>query len=100
LTDWVLGEKGHADEWRHVFRVGTADADLVWSAIAKAVLGASIVGGQGEGPTTSYGVLINLTINDRSAPVLTAWHYADEDAAPRLVTAYPKPYTRRNGDYG
>ena len=35
------------------------------------------------------GVEITLTINDRTAPVATAWHYEDEDAAPRLVTAYP-----------
>jgi hypothetical protein len=35
------------------------------------------------------GVEVTLTMNDRTAPVATAWHYADEDAAPRLVTAYP-----------
>jgi len=28
-------------------------------------------------------------LNDRTASVATAWHYADADAAPRLVTAYP-----------
>ena len=37
------------------------------------------------------GVEITLTINDRTAPVATAWHYADKDAEPRLVTAYPSP---------
>jgi hypothetical protein len=35
------------------------------------------------------GVDITLTINDRTSSVATAWHYPDEDAAPRLVTAYP-----------
>jgi len=35
------------------------------------------------------GIDVTLTINDRTAPVATAWHYADADAAPRLVTAYP-----------
>jgi len=35
------------------------------------------------------GVELTLTINDREAAVATAWHYPDEDAAPRLVTAYP-----------
>lgn len=54
----------------------------------------------GIGIAVSYGVLINVTINRRSAPVLTAWHYADKTAAPRLVTTYPKLYTRRNGNYG
>ena len=32
-----------------------------------------------------------LTINDRTAPIATSWHYTDEEAAPRLVTAYPAP---------
>jgi hypothetical protein len=29
---------------------------------------------------------------------MTAWHYAHKCAAPRLVTAYPKTYTRSNGN--
>ena len=24
-------------------------------------------------------------------PIATSWHYTDEEAAPRLVTAYPSP---------
>ena len=35
------------------------------------------------------GAEVTLTINDRTAPVATAWHYTDEDAAPRPVTAHP-----------
>jgi hypothetical protein len=35
------------------------------------------------------GVEVTLTINEGTAPVATAWHYAHENAAPRLVTAYP-----------
>lgn len=100
LTEWVLGRKGHAEEWRRVFHVGVGGEDLVWEAIARAVPGAPVSGLRGVGIAVSYGVLVTLTINGRRAPVLTVWHYADEGAPPRLVTAYPKLYTRRNGDYG
>jgi hypothetical protein len=37
------------------------------------------------------GVEVKVMINDRAATVATAWHYADDHAAPRLVTAYPSP---------
>jgi hypothetical protein len=100
LVDWILAEHGHANQWRRVFHVEAEDADQVWELIAEAVLTAPITALRGDGTRTSYGVLINVTVNDRFAPVLTAWHYEHEGAAPRLVTAYPKPYTRRNGDYG
>lgn len=100
LIDWILGEKGHAAEWKRVFRVEVEDAELIWESIAEAVLEARITGVRGQGAAISYSVLIELRINDRVAPVLTAWNYRDAEAAPRLVTAYPKPYTRRNGDYG
>jgi hypothetical protein len=100
LTEWVLGEKGHAEEWRRVFRVGAGDKGLIWESISKAVPRAPITGLRGVGIAASYGVLVTLTINSRLAPVLTVWHYADAGSAPRLVTAYPKLYTRRNGDYG
>jgi hypothetical protein len=45
----------------------------------------------------SCGVLLHLTLNTRHSDVMTAWHYANESAAPRLVTAYPTTYTRSNG---
>jgi hypothetical protein len=100
LVGWVLGEDGHADQWERVFHAGEEDASLIWELIAEAVLTAPITELRGGGIAASYGVLIELTIKRRFAPVLTAWHYAGEGAAPRLVTAYPKPYTRRNGSYG
>lgn len=100
LIDWILGEDGHASQWERVFHVGAQDAGLVWESIANAVLIAPITELRGDGIAASYGVLIDLAIKDRLAPVLTAWHYKDAGAAPRLVTAYPKAYTRRNGDYG
>lgn len=100
LIDWILAEDGHGDQWRRVFRIEVEDANQIWECIADAVLMTPITEFRGEGIGASYGVLTTLTINGRFAPVLTAWHYAYEDAAPRLVTAYPKPYTRRNGNYG
>jgi hypothetical protein len=100
LTEWVLGEKGHAEEWRRVFHVGAGEEGLIWKSIARTVPGAPINGVRGVGIAASYGVLVTLAINGRLAPVLTVWHYAGKGAAPRLVTAYPKLYTRRNGDYG
>jgi hypothetical protein len=100
LRDWILGEKGHGSEWRRVFRIQAEDSDLVWESIAEAVLRSPIREVRGEGIAVTYSVLIELTINDRIATVLSAWHYKDESAAPRLVTAYPKLYTRRNGNYG
>jgi hypothetical protein len=33
----------------------------------------------------------------RTGTVTTAWHYAKKGAAPRLVTAYPRPYNRGHG---
>jgi len=37
----------------------------------------------------SCGIEISLALNRRDALVAVAWHYAFENAAPRLVTAYP-----------
>ena len=36
-------------------------------------------------------VRVALTLTDRTARVLTIWHYASMTDAPRLVTAYPTP---------
>jgi hypothetical protein len=67
--------------------VGPNDSGRVWTAIAAAARDAPVSVVRDRAP---YGVVcgveITLTINDRTAPVATAWHYADEDAAPRLVT--------------
>lgn len=98
--EWILGADGHGPEWRRVFHVEVEDADRVWDRIAQVVPMTPVTEFRGEGIFASYGVLVDVTINGRSAPALTAWHYAHQDAAPRLVTAYPKPYTRRNGDHG
>jgi hypothetical protein len=99
FDDWILAERGHGREWQQVFQVGIADAELVWEAIADAVLTATITELREGGNHVGYGVLVELAINARIAPVLTAWHYTCETASPRLVTAYPKPYNRGNGSH-
>ena len=35
------------------------------------------------------GIETELTVGERTAPVTISWHYASEEAAPRLVTGYP-----------
>jgi hypothetical protein len=42
-------------------------------------------------------VPIELTLEERTASVTTAWHYVEKGAAPRLVTAYPTLYNRGHG---
>lgn len=87
---WILAAPGHGEDWARVFAVGRNDSVRVWKAIAAAVPDGPVSVVRDRGP---YGVVcgveVTLTINDRTAPVATAWHYLDEDAAPRLVTAYP-----------
>jgi hypothetical protein len=100
LTDWILSEGGHGPEWNRIFRVTVDDLDLVWESITEGVLTAAITAIRQ--PNTGIGceVLFELKVNGRVAFVVTAWHYADANAMPRLVTAYPKPYNRGNGSYG
>ena len=89
---WILAERGHGREWAHVFRVGGDDAQRLWSVIAGAVLDAPISAIRDESPHgVSCQVGVVLTLDDRTARVLTIWHYASTSDAPRLVTAYPTP---------
>jgi hypothetical protein len=89
LEDWILGEEGHGKEWRRVFRVGLEERERVWHAIALAVQNARITAVRDRG---SKGIVcsvkVELTVGERTAPVTISWHYASEEAAPRLVTAY------------
>lgn len=51
-----------------------------------------------EAGGVSCGVVVDLRVGERSARVTSAWHYAAEGAAPRLlVTAYPTPYNQADG---
>ncbi|MGH2988538.1 MAG: DUF6883 domain-containing protein [Solirubrobacterales bacterium] len=89
---WILAPHGHGADWARVFHAGPEDGERIWAAIREAVLDApvSVVRDRGLHGVVC-GVEVTLTIDDRTAPVATAWHYADEDAEPRLVTAYPSP---------
>jgi hypothetical protein len=89
---WILAERGHGPEWATVFHVELADTERVWRAIADAVLSAPISSVRNGSPSgASYQVRVVLTLNDRTARVLTIWHYASVGDAPRLVTTYPTP---------
>ena len=87
---WILAAHGHGREWTRVFEAGPDDSEAIWQAIAAVVLDAPVSAVRDRAPHgVVCGVEVELTINDRTARVATAWHYADEVAAPRLVTAYP-----------
>lgn len=89
---WIVAVHGHGPEWARVFDAGSDDSERIWDAITAAVLDAPVSVVRDRAP---YGVVcgveVTLAIDNRTASVATAWHYADEDAAPRLVTAYPSP---------
>ncbi len=75
-----------------MFDVEADDGEPIWQAIGAAVLDAPVSTVRDRAPHgVVCGVEVELTINDRTARVSTAWHYIDEQAAPRLVTAYPSP---------
>lgn len=88
---WILGEEGHGAEWERVMHVGVEDAEEVWQAISALVRTAKVTGLRDLG---RFGfnceVDAQLTIGVRSATFRTIWHYATPDAAPRLVSAFPK----------
>ncbi len=90
--EWILAEHGHGREWALVFRVGDDDAARLWSAIAQAVVDAPVSSIRDLSP---FGVVcqvgVVLTLNARTSPVLTAWHYESPGDPPRLVTTYPAP---------
>jgi hypothetical protein len=88
---WILAAHGHGPEWGKVLHVTLEDVDAIWEAIAAAVLvdPVSKVIDLGEHGLNCR-VDTQLTIADRSAPIRTAWHYADAESAPRLVSAYPR----------
>lgn len=98
-TEWILAEAGHGSEWNRVFRVTVENLDLVWESIALGVLTAPVTALRRSRPGFSCEVFFELRVDERVAFVVTAWHYSDVNAKPRLITAYPKPYTRGNGSY-
>ena len=89
-TYWILAPDGHGADWRRVFRVGPDDRHVIWSALAPELRRAPVVTLRDRGAHGLVcGVAVRITLYGRTAVVLTSWHYRDESAAPRLVTAYP-----------
>jgi hypothetical protein len=88
---WILATRGHGPEWAKVLHVGLANIDLIWAAIAEAVLADPVSKVRDLGVHgLNCRVDTRLTIGPRSALIRTAWHYADADSPPRLVSAYPR----------
>jgi hypothetical protein len=95
---WILADSGHGPEWARVLRVERDDWEQAWQALKEAVREAPIETlRMPEAGGVSCGVVVDLRIGERSARVISAWHYATEGAAPRLVTAYPTPYNQTHG---
>lgn len=87
---WILAPDGHGKDRARVFHVGTEDAEQIWATIAAGVLDAPVSVVRDRAPHgVVCGVHVKVKINDRTSSVATVWHYRYEDAAPRLVTAYP-----------
>jgi|GEM_PF-1591091 len=95
---WILADDGHGPEWANVLQVDSDEWELAWQALKGAVRKAAIktVRSLNTGGVTC-GVRVELTIGKRTVPVVSAWHYAEPGAAPRLVTAYPTPYNQAYG---
>jgi len=95
---WILAEDGHGSEWTKVLQVEPDEWELAWQTLKGAVLEAAIrtVRSLDAGGVTCS-VRVELTIGERTAPVVSAWHYSEPGAAPRLVTAYPTAYNRVYG---
>jgi hypothetical protein len=91
LAEWILADRGHGREWARVFLVHPSDSEQIWQAVANAVLDAPVSAVRKVAVGVACEVRIELTIDERTATVRSAWHYADTDDAPRLVTAFPTP---------
>ncbi|MGB7684607.1 MAG: DUF6883 domain-containing protein [Solirubrobacterales bacterium] len=95
---WILADDGHGPEWARVLQVEADEWELAWKALKEAVREVAIETVRSlDAGGVSCGVTVELTIGKRTAPVLSAWHYAEPSAAPRLVTAYPTAYNRGYG---
>ncbi|MGI8731563.1 MAG: DUF6883 domain-containing protein [Solirubrobacteraceae bacterium] len=89
---WILAEHGHGPEWASIFDIEPEDSERIWTAITDAIADALVSTLRDRRPHgVVCGMEVELTINDRTAAVATAWHYAHEGAPPRFVTAYPRP---------
>jgi hypothetical protein len=84
-----LHDDHHGPDWRSSF--GELTFDEAWAALAQAILTAGVVN---VCDTARFGVTcafdVVITLNGRSRMVRSAWHYESPEAAPRLITAYPR----------
>ncbi|HEX3042897.1 MAG TPA: hypothetical protein VHP56_12485 [Solirubrobacterales bacterium] len=95
---WILAAEGHGPEWAKVLRVEAGHWEFTWATLKEAVREAAIETVRPlEAGSVSCGVTVEITIGRRTALVVSAWHYAEPGAAPRLVTAYPTAYNRGYG---
>lgn len=91
LYEWVLSEEGHGAEWRQVMRVGAENAEAVWDAISTSAMQAKVSSVRDLGRFgLNCEIESQLVIGERSATIRVIWHYAAPDAAPRLVSAFPR----------
>jgi hypothetical protein len=74
---------GASSEWNLRIESGSGRRSSRW---CRARESRPCVTGRVKGIVCS--VKVELGIGDRTAPVTLGWHYANEAAAPRLVTAY------------
>ena len=86
---WVLHGDGHGRDWRRA--VGEEALDDLWSLIVAELVSAVVTEVRDLGSLgISCRVPMSLPIGGRLLSARTAWHYAEDNAAPRLVTAFPQ----------
>jgi hypothetical protein len=85
---WILADQHHGPDWTAVF--GAVDFESIWPTLIDAILVAPALDVRevAEGGR-SCRVEVWMTLNERTARVRSVWHYAHDDDAPRLVTAFP-----------
>src|SRR5437764_8822739 len=87
---WIVAEHGHGPEFAHVLHVTSDQVAELFAAIKSAVQTAPVVSLRlRDQHGIVCGVDVNITLNARTSRVRTSWHYREDAATPRLVTAFP-----------
>jgi hypothetical protein len=88
---YIVGPSGHGLDWTRAFGVELRGDDELFGFILAACQSATVLDVRDRDPYGfTCGAEIELTINQRTRPVRTSWHYYDESSPPRLVSAYPR----------